>query len=171
MQGLLNIQMVTRTRLTWCVLAPAVFLLLAIRAACPQSEAGAALTTPAVAVAVIAHSDVSMDTLTRDQLLDYFTGDRQEWPDGTRVVIKELKIRGGVRTAFYDFIGQRPSRLKSIWLRNMLSGEGERPESLDSAAAMIECIVDTPGSIGFVDADQVADARVKTLILIDRGRE
>ena len=163
--------MVSRARLTWCVLAPVVCVLLASRAACPQSEVDAAITTPAAAVAVIAHSDVVMDTLTRDQLLDYFTGDRQEWPDGTPVVIKELKARGSVRTTFYDFIGQRPSRLKSIWLRNMLSGEGERPESLGSAAEMLECIVDTPGAIGFVDAGQVADARVKTLILIDRGRE
>ncbi len=136
---------------------------------CAQAEAGASLMEPAVRVAIIAHPDVTPDTLTRNELLDYYTGDRQEWPDGTRVIVKELKAKGPVRDAFYEFLGQRPSRLKSIWLRKLLAGEGERPESLSDEQQMLETVANTPGAIGFINA-QMTDERVRTLVLIDVGR-
>ena len=136
-----------------------------------RAQAEAVAASQSAVVAVIAHPDVTQDTLTRDDLLDFFTGDQQQWSDGTQVVIKEMKTRGTVRSVFYDFIGQRPSRLKSIWLRNMLSGEGGRPESLGSATEMIECVAGTPGAIGFVDATMARAEHVKTLILIPSDKQ
>ncbi|MBT4096649.1 MAG: hypothetical protein HOM68_06700 [Gemmatimonadetes bacterium] len=136
---------------------------------CAQTQVDAALIEPSISVAVIVHPSVTSDTLTRNELLDYYTGELQEWPDGTRVVIKDLKAKGPVRAAFYEFLGQRPSRLKSIWLRNLLAGEGERPESLGDEQKMLEVVAATPGSIGFISAEWV-DPRVRTIILIDEGR-
>lgn len=170
MQPIANPSDSVRARFRWLVRVSVLTVLLAVGKVCPQGEVAAPASVP-LSVAVIVHPDVSVDTLSRDDLLDYFTGDRQEWPDGTRVVIKEMKTRGDVRTSFYDFIGQRPSRLKSIWLRNMLSGEGERPESLTTPAEMLQCVADTPGSIGFVEATQIADGTAKTVLLIPSSRE
>ncbi len=74
-------------------------------------------------VAVIAHKSVPVDTIKKSELLDFYTGDIKKWNDEQPVVILDLKPRGDTKKMFYEFLGKRPSRLKSIWLRKMLSGE------------------------------------------------
>ncbi len=74
-------------------------------------------------VAAIAHKSVPIDQIKKSKLLDFFTGDIRKWHDGQPVVILDLKPRGDTKKMFYEFLGKRPSRLKSIWLRKMLSGE------------------------------------------------
>lgn len=125
----------------------------------------AAVAEVEVEVAVIAHPGVAQDTLSKSQLLDYYTGDIQLWPDGARVTVKELKEKGPVREAFYQFLGKRPSRMKSIWLRNMLSGEGEPPESVETEEELVAKVAATPGALGFVSRAQVTD-RVRVLLAI-----
>ena len=125
---------------------------------------GPATASPAE-VAVIAHRSVSEDTLTRGRLLDFFKGDVEKWAGGERVVVKDLKAKGDVRDAFYSVLGMRPSRMRSIWLRKMLSGEGEPPESLASEDEVLTKVRTTPGAIGFISRDKVTDD-VKMLLLI-----
>lgn len=103
-----------------------------------------------VEVAVIVHPTVTVDSLDRGQLLDYYTGDIQRWPDGVAVVVNDLKQKGDVRDSFYHFLGKRPSRMKSIWLRKMLSGEGEPPQSLATEADVVASVATTPGAVGYV---------------------
>lgn len=118
-----------------------------------------------VEVAVIANRAVAQDSLSRSQLLDLYTGDIQSWPDGTPVALKDLKARGEVRDGFYAYLGRRPSRMKSIWLRRMLSGEGEPPEALADEGEMLDRVEATPGAIGYVRRDRVTDG-VRVLLVI-----
>ena len=121
-------------------------------------------------VAVIAHAEVPADSVTKDQLLDFFTGDIRAWIDGAAVVVVDLKPRSDVKETFYDFLGKKPSRMKSIWLRKMLSGEFEPPEALETEAEMLEKISTTPGAIGFVHKTTItAEAAVKILVEIPMG--
>ena len=123
-------------------------------------------------VAVIAHPAVGQDTLSKGELLDYYTGDIERWPDGSRVVVKDLKEKGAVRDRFYRFLGKRPSRMKSIWLRNMLSGEGDPPESVATEQELLARVAATPGALGFVSSARVTDqVRVLILIVADEGTE
>lgn len=117
-------------------------------------------------VAIIANKSVPLDTIKKTELLDFFTGDIKKWPDGKTVIVKELKTKGKVRDAFYDFIGKNPSRMKSIWLKKMLSGEGDPPESIPDDDQMVKKVESTPGAIGFVAKDKVS-AEVKILLLIE----
>ncbi len=109
-------------------------------------------------VAVIVHPDVPADSLSRSQLLDFFTGDIQRWSDGTSVVVLDLKAKGVVREGFYDLLGRRPSRMKSIWLRRMLSGEGDPPEALATETEILRRVATTPGALGYVNSDSVTAA-------------
>lgn len=118
-------------------------------------------------VAVIVNKSVPQDTIKKTELLDFFTGDIKKWPDGKPVIVKELKAKGKVREAFYDYIGKNPSRMKSIWLKKMLSGEGDPPESITDDTAMVKKIETTPGAIGFVAKDKVSDG-VKVLLFIQK---
>jgi hypothetical protein len=137
-------------------------LLLAALAAGPPAMAQGTTAR----VAVIAHRSVAADSLSHSQLLDFYAGDIQRWPDGTRVVVTDLKAKGAVRDGFYEYLGRRPSRMKSIWLRRMLSGEGDPPTSLDDEPALLRHVMSTPGALGYVHGDSVSDS-VRVLLWID----
>jgi ABC-type phosphate transport system substrate-binding protein len=105
-------------------------------------------------VAVIAHKSVPIDHIEKSELLDFFTGDIKKWNDEQPVVILDLKPRGDIKKAFYKFLGKSPSRMKSIWLKKMLSGEGDPPLSMKSEMELLEKVASTPGAIGFVGQRQ-----------------
>ncbi len=116
-------------------------------------------------VAVIAHKSVPVDTIKKTELLDFYTGDIKKWMNGDKVIVNDLKPKGEVKKIFYKFLGKTPSRMKSIWLKKMLSGEGDPPEALKSEEEMLQKIAATPGAIGFLSHTKV-DNNVKTLIVI-----
>lgn len=139
-----------------------VFVLLALAAGAPTASAQ---------VAVIAHKDVPADSLSKTDLLDFYTGDVQSWRGDMAVVVFDLKARGPVRDAFYEYLGKTSSRMRSIWLKRKLSGEGDPPESFETEAAVLERVATTPGAIGFVQKTTVSGDTVKILveIAIDEG--
>ena len=91
-------------------------------------------------VAVIAHKSVPIDQISKKQLLDLYTGDIRQWENRKPVIVFDLKTKGEVKEMFYDFLGKSPSRMKSIWLKKMLSGEGDPPKSLSSEDDMLKHI-------------------------------
>jgi ABC-type phosphate transport system substrate-binding protein len=117
-------------------------------------------------VVVIAHTSVSEDKINRTQLLDFYTGDIQAWSDGERVVVFDLKTKGAVRDTFYGYLGRKPSRMKSIWMKRMLSGEGDPPEAIPSEDSLVQRVASSPGSIGFVSQAKANDG-VKIITVID----
>jgi len=118
-------------------------------------------------VAVIAHKSVPVDTIKKSELLDFYTADIKKWINGEKVIVNDLKPKGEVKKIFYKFLGKTPSRMKSIWLKNMLSGEGDPPEALKSEEEMLQKIAATPGAIGFLSHTKV-DNNVKTLIVVKK---
>ena len=124
----------------------------------------------AAEVAVIANPDVPVDSLSRDELYEFYTGESRHWKGKLPVVVFDLKPRGAVKEAFYRFLGKSPSRMKSVWMKRMLAGEGEPPEAFESEAAMAARVAETPGALGFVSPDHAGE-EVKVLILIGSARE
>lgn len=106
----------------------------------------------AAEVAVIAHRSVPVAEISPSELLDVYTGDIKEWSNGEQIIVTDLKPKNDVKTAFYDFIGKTSSRMKSIWMKNMLSGEGQPPQAFDSEEELLEKVATTPGAIGYIDA-------------------
>ncbi|MEM6783999.1 MAG: hypothetical protein AAF624_09745 [Bacteroidota bacterium] len=105
-------------------------------------------------VAVVVHPDVPEISLDRSDLLDLYLGDVRFWDDGTRVVLFDQRRTTDVKESFYDYLGRSISRMKSLWLRRRLAGEGDPPEALASDDAVLTQVAETPGAIGFVRADR-----------------
>ncbi len=116
-------------------------------------------------VAVIANPSVPVNQISRSQLIDIYVGNVREWDNGEPVVLMDLKPKSGVKDAFYDFIGKSSSRVKSIWMRHMLTGEAEPPEALESQKEILDIVTATPGAIGYVDRE-VVTGNVVTLAVI-----
>ena len=117
-------------------------------------------------VAVIANKTVPMDELNRTQLIDFYTYDIKKWSDGRPVIVTDLKPKNETKTVFYEYLGKSTSRMKSIWLKMMLSGEGDPPQSIASEEEMVQKVAATPGALGFVNAAKANDS-VKTLLVIN----
>ena len=121
-------------------------------------------------VAVIAHKSVPVDTIKKSELMDFYTGDIQKWSDEQFIVVFDLKPKGEVREAFYKFLGKSSSRMKSIWLKKMLSGEGEPPEFMKSEEELLKKVASTPGAIGYVNQAKVSE-EVKILLAVNEVKK
>ena len=121
-------------------------------------------------VAVIAHKSVPIDKIKKSELLDFYTGDIKKWRDNQPVVVFDLKPRGEVKETFYKFLGKSSSRMKSIWLKKMLLGEGDPPDSMKLEKELLKKVATTTGAIGFVSQSQVS-GDVKTLIIIEKDKK
>ena len=121
-------------------------------------------------VAIISHNTVPLDSITKSELLDLYTGDIQSWSNGEPVIVVDLKTRGDTKTIFYDFLGKKSSRMKSIWLKKKLSGEWNPPESLETEDDVVKKVTSTPGAIGFINQAKVTDD-VKVLLIIQEKKE
>lgn len=126
---------------------------------CWTTEAGAD-------VAVIAHKDVRADTVARSQLFDFYAGDLKFWADGTPIIVLDLKPKTKVKKTFYKYLGKSSARMKSIWLKRMLSGEGDPPQAFKSEEELLQKVIGTPGAVGFVAAEKVNE-QVKVLVVIE----
>jgi ABC-type phosphate transport system substrate-binding protein len=118
-------------------------------------------------VAVIAHKGVSTDAIGKQQLLDFYTGDDRRWDDGVPVTVLDLKEKNEAKKALYQYLGKSTSRMKSIWIKRMLAGEGDPPEAMESEDEMLQKVASTPGAVGFVSESKVTN-EVKILAIIAR---
>ncbi len=127
------------------------------------------VTTATAQVAVVAHKDVPIESISKDQLLDFYIGDIQAWPSSElEIVVCDLREKGDVKDGFYQYLGKSSSRMRSIWLKRKLAGEGNPPLFFQSEEALLQHVIDTPGAIGFVHLSKVTGT-VKVLIEIDDG--
>jgi ABC-type phosphate transport system substrate-binding protein len=117
-------------------------------------------------VAVITNKSVKVDEISKTELLDCYTGDVIKWKDGQKVQVFDLKVKNEIKEIFYKYLGKSPSRMKSIWMKRMLSGEGDPPPALKSETEMLKKIEETKGAIGFVNYDSVT-TNVKVVAIIE----
>jgi len=115
-------------------------------------------------VAVIANKSVPLEKISETKLLDIYSGEIKWWDNGDPVIVFDLAEKTEVKSAFYNYLGKSTSRMKSIWLKKMLSGEGEPPEALKSENEMLKRVGETIGAIGFISKNKVA-SEVKELVL------
>jgi ABC-type phosphate transport system substrate-binding protein len=121
-------------------------------------------------VAVIVNSSVQTNEISSTELLDFYTRDVRVWDNGDPVIVFDLKPKSDVKEIFYNYLGKSTSRMKSIWMKKMLSGEGDPPEALDTEESVIKKVAATPGSIGFVSQSKVTE-NVKVLVVIEPKEE
>lgn len=137
--------------------AISIFLSLAIGVSAGQAQ-----------VAIIANKAVPINEIKKTELLDFYTGDIKKWDNQIPVIVFDLKLKSAVKDTFYNFLGKSPSRMKSIWLKKMLSGEGEPPKALESEEDMLKRVAETLGAIGFVNKAKI-NGEVKTLLIIEEN--
>ena len=118
-------------------------------------------------VAVIANRSVPVEAIEKSKLLDLYLGDKTFWDDGQPAIVFDLKKKGETKRAYYRYLGVRYSRIRSTWLKRMLSGDSGRLKSYESEEEMLKKVASTPGAVGFVSQAKVSDD-VKTILVIEK---
>ncbi len=130
----------------------------------------AEVQTSSAQVAVIVHKAAPVDTLTQAELFDYFSCEVKTWSNKTPVVVFDLKPQSEIKEAFYEFLGKSPSRMKSIWMKKLLMGEGDPPQALLSEEEVLKKVATTPGAIGFVSKARVHEGVKIVLTIISNAK-
>jgi ABC-type phosphate transport system substrate-binding protein len=123
-------------------------------------------------VAVVANPSVKVQPLDARTLLDMYTGAIKNWDGGTPIVLVDQKDRTDIRSAFYRYLGMSASRLKSIWMKNLLAGEGSPPESISTEEELLLRVASTPGALGYASLDKAraADGVIILLEIPEEGK-
>jgi ABC-type phosphate transport system substrate-binding protein len=143
-------------------LATSVLLLLALL----DARVTNAQTTSS-AVAIVVHPATKVDNLSFDELRRIFRGERQFWPDGSRITLLVRAPVAQERKLVLDRIYKMTEEaFRQYWIAKMFRAEvATGPKLVYSSEMARELVTAIPGAIGFMPA-HAAGSEVK-IVRID----
>ena len=109
---------------------------------------------------VMVNESVMVTELSRSELRQIFTGQRQYWDDGTKITVFVLQDRDELHKQFCrDILQMFPYQLSRLWDQITYSGQGVTPVRVISYQALIDALENTPGAIGYVERTDIVKLR------------
>ncbi len=113
---------------------------------------------------VISNSKGAPPDMKFTVLKSILRGERQRWPDGTKVVIALMKTNTpiGYSTSrkIYDMSGDE---LNKFWLALVFQGKAQAPTFFNSAADLEAYVAQTPGALGITGGVTNGNTRTVTI--------
>jgi ABC-type phosphate transport system substrate-binding protein len=114
-------------------------------------------------VIIVAHPDVAVNSVSREELSKIFLHKVRRWQDGTAIEVFDLEPRHPIREVFSRAVHERStSSIKGYWQRIVFGGKGTAPEELNSEDEVLATIRSTPGAVGYVSRGKALSG-VKTI--------
>lgn len=114
-------------------------------------------------IAVITDPSVELVSLDLEQLERLYLLRPNRFPGGIKLVAIDQKTGSEIRQAFLEkALWKTEIDVAEYWSRRMFSGKGRPPRQYDSDTAVIDAVIESPGTVGYVDSESV-DERVKVL--------
>lgn len=114
------------------------------RAASPDAQAPSGFQ-------VIVHPDNPLTSISQELLMQAFFKRTTRWSDGELIRPVDLRPDSPTRRAFSDRVLKRSvTAVRSYWQQRIFSGRELPPPELDSDAAVLSFVQNTPGAIGYV---------------------
>jgi ABC-type phosphate transport system substrate-binding protein len=124
--------------------------------------AGAVRLARAADVVIIANQSVKAAEVSADDIRDVFLGEKSTLADGSRVTPVTLKS-GAVHEAFLArYIKKDDAAFRAVWRKQVFTGKGSMPRTMESEDALIAYVAATPGAIAYIAAGK-AHGGAKTL--------
>jgi hypothetical protein len=111
---------------------------------------------------LVTHPSVPVNLVDQVTLRDVFLGRRTTWPNGQRVVVVLMRD-GPAHQRLAGELGKTPQQLTNWWKRLVFTGEGNMPEQVDGAPALIARVASLPGAIGWIESPADVPPGVKLL--------
>lgn len=117
-------------------------------------------------LAIIGHPDADTGALDIQKIRKLFLGERKSFPNGIHATPINHVVGSPDRKEFFSSVlGIPESSYSRHWKRKVAVGAGTSPAELASHNEVLHTIANTPGSIGYIDADRV-DETVKVLLTV-----
>jgi ABC-type phosphate transport system substrate-binding protein len=112
--------------------------------------AASAFSNCARAQLVIANNGVKSSDVSKGDLRDVFTGNSSSFKDGSHVT--PVLLKGGAANDEFlaAYVGKADGAFKASWRSLVFSGQASMPKTVESEAAMVEYVAQTPGAVGYV---------------------
>jgi ABC-type phosphate transport system substrate-binding protein len=109
--------------------------------------------------AIVVHKDTEIDNLSLSELRNIFLANQQFWPNRTRIILLVRAPKSEERDLILNTIYQMDeAQFRQYWIAKMFRAEVPRgPKIVFSTNMMLELVIAIPGSISFVNADEVTD--------------
>jgi len=118
-------------------------------------------------IAVIVHAANPVQQLTSRQVAELYLGRSRTFASGQYAQVVDQGIDDPVRSRFFkDISGMSIGQVTAFWSRLKFTGQVQPPQNLDGDSAVLEFVRRNPGAIGYVSATTLADARVKTVLVL-----
>jgi len=104
-------------------------------------------------ITVIANEKGALTTLTMKELKSIFKGEKQRWPDGTKISIAFMKSSTPVGSATSNkVLKMSGDQLNKFWLALVFQGKAKAPFFYGSASEVESYVSQNVGAIGVVEA-------------------
>jgi len=110
-------------------------------------------------LAIVVHKDTAVDNLSMDQLRNIFMARQQFWANRGRIILLVRAPQSEERSYVLNSIYQMDeAQFRQYWIAKMFRAEVPRgPKIVFSTDMMLELVIAIPGSISFVNANEVTD--------------
>ncbi len=113
-----------------------------------------------VAIAVVANEKGAPAALTMKFLKSVVQGDKQRWPDGTKISLAFMKTNTPVGSATAKkLMGMNGDQFNKYWLALVFQGKASAPMFFNSVQELEAYVSTTPGAIGIIDGNQNSKLR------------
>lgn len=108
-------------------------------------------------VVVVVAKSSSLTSLDPQSIANIFLARTKRLPNGDKATPVELK-QADIRSDFYQLIsGKTPIQLKAYWTTLVFTGKGKPPKGLANSEELEQRLIQTPGTIAYLDADNLTD--------------
>ncbi|WP_187695303.1 hypothetical protein [Colwellia ponticola] len=114
------------------------------------------VTSQVMAIEIVTHHQVIDSQLTKSQLRRIYTMRQLRWSDDTVINVFVLPNQDELHQRFAKELLQIfPYQLNRIWHKLTYSGLGVAPTIVSSQQELLQAIINTPGSIGYIEKDML----------------
>lgn len=107
-------------------------------------------------VEVIVNRHAKTDKIALRELRSIYAMKSRRWADGSEITVFVLNSESPVHREFSKKrLNVFPNQLESIWYRHVYTATGQAPIRLKSIDEMIQKVAETPGSIGYLDNNNI----------------
>ncbi|MEO8064077.1 MAG: phosphate ABC transporter substrate-binding protein [Pseudomonadota bacterium] len=114
-----------------------------------------------------AHGDVvavvsdrsTVDSLSKNQVVDIFLGRVARFPNGNQAVPIDQAEGTAARNEFYTrFAGKTAAQIKAHWSKIIFTGRGQPPRAVSNSAEIKKLLASNLNGIGYIEQSAVDDS-------------
>lgn len=115
-------------------------------------------------IIVIVNENNPLQSITKDQLRDYFLKKTKSWPDGSPVKFFDRREESRERNVFLKIFIERSSReVETFWIGQKLYTGHSAPTQVNNDSMAMALISRFPGAISYLDADVPLKSGIKKI--------